>query len=30
MTMVISQLGLNPDTLRDETVVVTGAGADWL
>jgi NAD(P)-dependent dehydrogenase (short-subunit alcohol dehydrogenase family) len=26
MTMVISQLGLNPDVLRGETVVVTGAG----
>jgi NAD(P)-dependent dehydrogenase (short-subunit alcohol dehydrogenase family) len=26
MTMVISQLGLKPDALRGETVVVTGAG----
>ena len=26
MTMVISQLGLNPDALRDETVIITGAG----
>ncbi len=26
MSMVISQLGLNPDTLRGETVIVTGAG----
>jgi NAD(P)-dependent dehydrogenase (short-subunit alcohol dehydrogenase family) len=26
MTMIISQLGLTPDTLRGETVVVTGAG----
>jgi NAD(P)-dependent dehydrogenase (short-subunit alcohol dehydrogenase family) len=26
MTMIISQLGLKPDTLRGETVIVTGAG----
>ena len=26
MTMIISQLGLTPDTLRGETVIVTGAG----
>jgi hypothetical protein len=26
MTMVISQLGLKPDALRGETVIVTGAG----
>jgi NAD(P)-dependent dehydrogenase (short-subunit alcohol dehydrogenase family) len=26
MTMVISQLGLKPDTLQGETVIVTGAG----
>jgi len=26
MTMVISQLGLRPDALRGETVIVTGAG----
>ena len=26
MSMVISQLGLKPDSLRGETVVVTGAG----
>jgi NAD(P)-dependent dehydrogenase (short-subunit alcohol dehydrogenase family) len=26
MSMVISQLGLSPDTLRGETVIVTGAG----
>ncbi|MEW6403886.1 MAG: SDR family NAD(P)-dependent oxidoreductase [Chloroflexota bacterium] len=26
MTMVISQLGLKPDALRDETVILTGAG----
>ena len=26
MTMIISQLGLKPDALYDETVIVTGAG----
>ncbi len=26
MTSVVSQLGLKPDTLQDETVIVTGAG----
>lgn len=26
MTMILSQLGLSPDTLRGETVIVTGAG----
>ena len=26
MTMIISQLGLNTDTLQGETVIVTGAG----
>ena len=26
MTMLISQLGLKPDALRGETVIVTGAG----
>lgn len=26
MIMVISQLGLTPDTLRGETIIVTGAG----
>ncbi len=27
MTMIISQLGLTPESLRDETVIVTGAGS---
>lgn len=27
MTMIISQLGLKQDTLRSETVIVTGAGS---
>ena len=26
MTMLISQLGLKPDALQGETVIVTGAG----